>query len=124
VLERTIGATGAHLGADAAAYERLMAPAVRSWERLSPRLLTPLRLLRHPLALARFGLRALWPVSTLVRALFRGERARGLLAGISAHACLPLERPPSAAFGLVLGLLGHAVGWPFPRGGARSAARS
>ena len=26
---------------------------------------------------------------------------------------LPLERPPSAAFGLMLGLLGHAVGWPF-----------
>jgi phytoene dehydrogenase-like protein len=32
---------------------------------------------------------------------------------------LPLERPPSAAFGLMLGLLGHAVGWPFPRGGSQ-----
>src|SRR5436190_1339589 len=32
---------------------------------------------------------------------------------------LPLGRPPSAAFGLVLGLLGHAVGWPFPRGGSQ-----
>jgi phytoene dehydrogenase-like protein len=119
VLERTIDATAAQLGVDAAAYGRLMAPAVRSWERLSPLLLTPGRLLRHPLALTGFGLRALWPVSLLARVLFRGARARGLLAGISAHACLPLERPPSAAFGLVLGLLGHAVGWPFPRGGAQ-----
>jgi phytoene dehydrogenase-like protein len=33
---------------------------------------------------------------------------------------LPLERPPSAAFGLMLGLLGHAVGWPFPRGGSQA----
>jgi phytoene dehydrogenase-like protein len=32
---------------------------------------------------------------------------------------LRLERPPSAAFGLILGLLGHAVGWPFPRGGSQ-----
>jgi phytoene dehydrogenase-like protein len=133
VLERAIDATGTHLGVDAAAYGHLMAPAVRTWERLSPTLLTPLHLLRHPLALAGFGLRALWPVHTLARALFRGERARGLLAGISAHACLPLERLPSAAFGLVLGMLGHAVGWPVPRGGsptrwwrtcARSAVRS
>jgi phytoene dehydrogenase-like protein len=32
---------------------------------------------------------------------------------------LPLERVPSAAFGLMLGLLGHAEGWPFPRGGSQ-----
>jgi phytoene dehydrogenase-like protein len=32
---------------------------------------------------------------------------------------LPLGRPPTAAFGLVLGLLGHAVGWPFPRGASQ-----
>src|SRR5690242_4321594 len=65
VLERAIDVTGAHLGSDAAVYRRLMAPVVRGWERFSPTLLTPLRLWRHPLALAGFGLRALWPVSTL-----------------------------------------------------------
>jgi phytoene dehydrogenase-like protein len=32
---------------------------------------------------------------------------------------LPLERPPSAAFGLMLGLLAHSVGWPLPRGGSQ-----
>jgi phytoene dehydrogenase-like protein len=32
---------------------------------------------------------------------------------------LPLSRPPSAAFGLALGLLGHDAGWPFPRGGSQ-----
>ena len=35
---------------------------------------------------------------------------------------LPLDRPPSAAFGLMLGLLGHAVGWPLPRGGSQRIA--
>jgi phytoene dehydrogenase-like protein len=41
-----------------------------------------------------------------------------MLAGLAAHSFLPLDRPPSAAVGLVLGLLGHAVGWPVSRGGA------
>jgi phytoene dehydrogenase-like protein len=35
---------------------------------------------------------------------------------------LPLEQLPTAAFGLVLGITAHAVGWPFPRGGARKIA--
>jgi phytoene dehydrogenase-like protein len=37
---------------------------------------------------------------------------------------LPLEQPPSAAFALVLGALGHAVGWPMPRGGSQQIANA
>jgi phytoene dehydrogenase-like protein len=42
-----------------------------------------------------------------------------LFGGLAAHSILPLEWLASSAPGLVLGLAGHAVGWPFPRGGAR-----
>src|SRR5438874_10493626 len=35
---------------------------------------------------------------------------------------LPLERRPSAGFGLALLVLGHAVGWPFPCGGSGALA--
>jgi phytoene dehydrogenase-like protein len=35
---------------------------------------------------------------------------------------LPLESIASASFGLVLGLTGHAVGWPLPRGGSQAIA--
>jgi phytoene dehydrogenase-like protein len=35
---------------------------------------------------------------------------------------LPLERRPSAGFGLALATLGHAVGWPFARGGSSRLA--
>jgi phytoene dehydrogenase-like protein len=73
---------------------------------------------RRPLLLARFGLGALLPAAVLARARFRGPRARALFAGLSAHALRPLETSPTAAFGLVLGAAGHAVGWPFPEGGA------
>jgi phytoene dehydrogenase-like protein len=37
---------------------------------------------------------------------------------------LPLERRPSAAFGLVLLAVGHRAGWPFPRGGSGAIAEA
>ncbi|HEY6408196.1 MAG TPA: NAD(P)/FAD-dependent oxidoreductase, partial [Ktedonobacteraceae bacterium] len=42
-----------------------------------------------------------------------------MFAGISGHSMLPFERATSAAAGLVLGTLGHAIGWPLPRGGSQ-----
>jgi phytoene dehydrogenase-like protein len=74
--------------------------------------------------LARFGLRAMLPTTWLVRRLFRGAKARALFAGLAAHATLPLGQPPSAAFGLVLGVAGHAVGWPLARGGSGNITRA
>jgi phytoene dehydrogenase-like protein len=35
---------------------------------------------------------------------------------------LPLERRPTAGFGLVLGVMAHVAGWVFPRGGAQKLA--
>jgi phytoene dehydrogenase-like protein len=85
-------------------------------------LLGPLRVPRYPLALMRFGLTAILPATILARLAFRQAPARALLGGMSAHSILPLERPVSAAFGLVLGVLGHAVGWPVVRGGSQRLA--
>jgi phytoene dehydrogenase-like protein len=61
----------------------------------------------------------LCPTTFLAKFLFKNEPARALFAGIAAHSFLPLEAPVSSAFGLVLGLAGHVVGWPIPRGGSR-----
>ncbi len=109
------------LGKDGAAWRRLMQPLVRDWEKLSAEFLQPmLHLPKHPLALARFGLPALAPAGALAKFCFREAPARALFAGIAAHSFLPLEAIASAAFGLVLGAAGHAVGWPLPRGGAQS----
>src|SRR5947209_138388 len=123
VLERSTRATAEQLGPDGPAYRALMDPLVAQWEQLYREVLgPPLHLPRHPILLARFGLRALPPAAWLARCLFKGARARALFAGIAAHATLGLRRPPSAAFGLILGMAGHAVGWPVPRGGAGSIA--
>jgi phytoene dehydrogenase-like protein len=81
-----------------------------------------LHLPAHPLLLARFGARATLPATALARLSFRGAKARGVFAGLAAHSMLRLERPPSAGFGLMLGLLAHSVGWPLPLGGSQRLA--
>ena len=121
VLERSVQATatGANLGPDAAAYRKLMGPLVADWGKISLDMLGPLRFPAHPVAFARFGLLALLPAGMLARRLFKGERARAIFGGMAAHSMLPLERPPTASFGLVLAALAHVVGWPVARGGSQ-----
>lgn len=123
VLHRSVDDTAAGLGSDGPAYRRLMEPLVEHWDLAADHLLGPmLRLPRHPLALGRFARSAL-PASTLVRRFSRAP-GRALLAGNAAHGVLPLSRPLTASFALVLGALGHRVGWPFPRGGAQRLAEA
>jgi phytoene dehydrogenase-like protein len=83
-----------------------------------------LHLPRHPFVLARFGIPALCPATWLAKFLFRHEPARALFGGIAAHSFLPLEAAVSSAFALVLGLAGHSVGWPIPRGGSRQISNA
>jgi phytoene dehydrogenase-like protein len=122
LVERSVKSTAAALGNDAAAYLRLLGPPVAAWEELLPDILDPVRIPHHPFLLARFGLRAILPASKLAKTVFGQARARALFAGMAAHSMLPLDRKPTAAFGLVLALLAHAVGWPIPRGGAQKIA--
>jgi phytoene dehydrogenase-like protein len=123
VLERSITATAAGLGRDGAAYRRLMQPLVDDWDRgLADGVLGPLRVPSNPLAMARLALVALRSARGLAEQRFQDEPARALLAGMAAHSMLPLERPMSAAAGLITGLLGHVVGWPLARGGSHTVA--
>ncbi len=118
VLHRSLDATAAGLGADGAAWRRLVGPLLQRWEPLLDGLLGPLLPPRAPFAMARF-----LPGARSARAVaehrFEGEAARALLAGCAAHACLPLSHPFTAGLGLVLAVTGHAVGWPVARGGSQ-----
>jgi phytoene dehydrogenase-like protein len=132
VLERSLDATVEQLGRDGSAYRKLVEPLVANWDELAPALLgrvppPPRRTLRAvraagagPLALAARA--ALGDARAVAESLFETERARAWFAGHCAHSMLPLERRSSAGFGLTLAVLGHAVGWPFARGGASTLA--
>jgi phytoene dehydrogenase-like protein len=122
VLERTIEATGASLGEDADAWDRLLRPLVRRADDVLAGALAPPLPPRRPLALAHLGVAGIRSASSLSRARFRGQRARGLFAGLAAHSMLPLTAPASASFGLMLAVVGHAFGWPLVRGGSQRLA--
>ncbi|HEY7834036.1 MAG TPA: NAD(P)/FAD-dependent oxidoreductase [Ktedonobacterales bacterium] len=126
LLGGSVAATAATLGEDAAAYIRLMAPFVVHWPTISDAVSGPLRPLHyaaHPirsLALVPFALGAAQSARGFAQRHFTGARARGLFAGMAAHSMIPLDAPPTAGFGLILGVSGHAVGWPLPRGGSQA----
>jgi phytoene dehydrogenase-like protein len=117
-VTRSVGDTAAALGADRDAYEAVLGPLAEHWKELVGSLLAPLlRIPGHPLALARFALPGLAPASLLARRL-RTPQARALLAGLAAHSMRPLDAAGTGAYALLLGILGHAVGWPVVEGGS------
>ena len=119
VLERELSRAERELGADGAAWRKLVGPAAVDWNEFAGDALAPvLRIPRHPLSMARFGLAAFQPARMLGRSHFTGERARALFAGLAGHSFLSFGQPLSSAIALVLGAAAHAVGWPVPRGGA------
>lgn len=124
LLDRSVERTALGLERDGEAYRGLVGPTAEDWERLADTLLGSLPVPSWPGAFSRFGRHALRSARGLAEARFQGERARALFAGCAAHAFLPLERAGTAAFGLVLAATGHAVGWPFVKGGSGRLAEA
>jgi phytoene dehydrogenase-like protein len=132
LLEHDLDATAEGLGADGSAYRRIVGPLARNWRAIEPLLVGPFPPSpRHVLAARRTlgtaplisSVRAsLSDARSLAESVFATQRGRGFFAGHSAHSMLPLERRPSAGFGLALLVIGHALGWAFPRGGAQALA--
>jgi phytoene dehydrogenase-like protein len=120
-LERDFGDAESALGRDGKAWRKLMQPFAERWRDLSSEVLRPIHVLsRHPLLLARFGLAGFPSANLVSQLIFREERTKALFAGLAAHSFLSLDEPLSAAFGVLLGVAAHAVGWPIPRRGAQS----
>ncbi len=126
ILDRSTFTTGETLGrTDARPYRNFVEPFVRNWEALfSDVLAPPIRIPRHPLLMARLGRFGMRSAMGLARSLFAEPRARAFFVGIAAHTLMPMEMAPSAAFGIVLAVAGHAVGWPVPRGGSQRIAEA
>ncbi len=123
LVRRSVEATAAQLGRDEGMYRRLFRWLTDRQSDLFDDLLGPFPLPpHHPILMGLFGLNALLPATTLAKLRFRGERARALFAGLACHSIMPLDLPATAAYGLMLGITAHAVGWVFPRGGAQRIA--
>jgi phytoene dehydrogenase-like protein len=125
VLERELSAADRMLGLDGRMWRTLLQPLVEHWDDFLKDALGPMvRVPRHPLRMARFGLSAMQPAQWLARNEFGGVRARALFAGLAGHSFLSFDQPLSAAAGLVLAAAAHVVGWPVPRGGAGALTKA
>jgi phytoene dehydrogenase-like protein len=120
LVERSVDATAAQLGRDRGVYRRLIEPFVERFDELLPMILGPLGVPSSPLLLARFGLAGLRSMRGIAEARFSDPQGPAMLAGIAAHAMVPLEGRATASFGLVLAASAHAVGWPIARGGSQA----
>lgn len=126
VMERSIEATASRLEAgcpgDGRAWRRLLGLVADPGLGLIDDLLDPFTLPRHPLALARFGPVGIQGATRVGRRRFEGEEATALLAGLAGHSIQRLDAPATSAYGLLLGGLGHLVGWPLVEGGSQRLA--
>ena len=117
-VTRSVADTAALLGRDADAYRRLMQPLADGGNAVADAVLSSMRRPPRPSgALAEYawlGLRS----AAAVAGRFQTEEARGLFAGVAAHAILPLTESPTAGAALLLGSLAHTVGWPLVAGGS------
>jgi len=130
-LHRSVEDTAASLNGlspgDGDAWASFVAPFVDAWEAVRdtmlagfPPLIGPARLLRArgPIDLLRFSRLLPESSASLAGRLFDSSGARAWLHGAAMHGDAPPDAAGSAIAGFYLNLLGHAVGWPSPRGGA------
>ncbi len=120
VLYQSIDETAAGLGVDGTRWSGVFGPPAAAIETLNDDMMRPLlHLPRHPVHLARFGLRAGLPATLLARR-FATPQARALFGGAAAHALSPLHLPLGSAIGVALIAAGHRFGWAVAKGGSQA----
>jgi phytoene dehydrogenase-like protein len=122
-LDQSIEKTAQQFGVDEGTYTDIMESVTKAWPLIDEDTLGPLHFPKHPFAMAGFGLKALSAASTFVKR-FKTTEARGLFAGMAAHAIQPLSNLSTSAIGLVLMAAGHLKGWPVPKGGSAAIANA
>jgi phytoene dehydrogenase-like protein len=124
VMVRSLAETVRGLGEDGAAWRRIFGSSSAHFRELLGDMLGPiLQVPSHPIRLARFGIPAALPATTLARS-WDTPQAKALFGGVVAHAFSPLNRPMSSSVGCALTCACHAFGWPVAKGGSRAIADS
>lgn len=126
-LERTAASLDAGWAGDGARWGAFVRPLLDSFDAVRATMLGAfppvggaVALLRDlgPIGAARFAAGLAGSAQGLGQRLFEGGGSRAWLYGSAAHGDVPMTDAGSAAAAVYLNLMGHAVGWPSPAGGA------
>jgi phytoene dehydrogenase-like protein len=123
LLLRSLDQTASLLGSDQKNYVDLLQPITKYWTDIEQDILGPLHFPDHPVEMMKFGLKAL-PSAMHTSKKFFTQHARGLWAGMAAHAIQPLTNIATSAIAIVLMTAGHKYGWPVAKGGSQSIAKA
>jgi phytoene dehydrogenase-like protein len=105
---------------DGRSWRRLLGPLSADCDNVVGLLLGDKRSLPPSIPAAlKVGPRLLAQGTPLWRTLV-GEDARALFSGVAAHTISQMPSLVSSGAGLMLAVLGHAVGWPIPVGGSQA----
>jgi phytoene dehydrogenase-like protein len=122
-LYPSVNETAEQFEEDEKSYTGLMQPLLKEWSTILPQVLRPLHFPMHPMAMMRFGRKAITPATYLI-SKFHSTKARGLFAGMAAHSIQPLSNTATSAIALVFMLAGHSAGWPIAKGGSGNIANA
>jgi phytoene dehydrogenase-like protein len=124
VFYKSIDRTAEALGRDGPRWRGVFEPMAAHFDTLIADAAAPLlRVPNHPLRFGRFGVGAMLPATSFGR-LWKTDEARALWAGVAAHTFHRLDRPFTAAVGLMLLVSGHAEGWVIAEGGSQAIANA
>ena len=132
-VDRTAASLDALHPGDGAAWAAFARPWLRRFGALRNTMLAGFPPLKGPAELlARGGLRTgldlarllLMPAHALAHELFGAGGSRAWLYGAAMHGDVPPHGAGSAIAAAYLNILGHAVGWPSPEGGAERLAEA
>jgi phytoene dehydrogenase-like protein len=77
----------------------------------------------NPGSFVKLASRGALPAS-IIASGFSSDEARGVFAGLAAHAIAPFSSPLTGGVALLFGVAAHAYGWPMVRGGSQRIAEA
>ncbi len=124
VVLRDVEETAERFGPDRDRYMRIMGPLVGAADAVIEDFLGPMQVIpRHPTSFIRLATRGALPAAVIARG-FTSAEARGVLAGLAAHAIAPFGSPLTGGVALLFAMAAHAYGWPLVRGGSQQVAEA
>ncbi len=119
---RDVDATADLFGPDASHYRRILAPLVDAADEVMSDFLGPMSVIpNNPGSFIKLATRGALPASVIASG-FSSAEARGVFAGLAAHAIAPFGSPLTGGVALLFAVAAHAHGWPMIRGGSQRLA--